>query len=368
MKYIDEFRDKKLADKLLAEINRTGVKRASFMEVCGTHTTAIFRSGLREILGSRITLISGPGCPVCVTAQSDIDRMISLAGRKDVILTTFGDMLKVPGTHSSLEKERAAGADIRVVYSPADALEIARSEKNRHVIFLAVGFETTSPIVASVVSDAAQRRTDNFSIYCSHKFITPAMRALLETGEICLDGFICPGHVSSIIGSKAYGFIPLQYGLPCVIAGFEPVDILESILLLLRQLRANRAEVEIQYSRAVRPGGNLIAQRLLKEVFEPCDGQWRGLGIIPLSACKLRKEFARFDAEKRFTIKTARPAENPRCCCAKVLRGMITPNQCGLFAAACTPENPFGPCMVSTEGACAAWYAYNRPARITGTK
>lgn len=360
MKYIDEFRDKKLVDRLRAGIEKTGVTGASFMEVCGTHTMAIFRSGLRGFLEGRVSLISGPGCPVCVTAQADIDRMIALARIKGVVLTTFGDMLKVPGTRTNLEKERAAGADIRIVYSPSDALDIARSEKSGQVVFLAVGFETTSPAVAAVVSDARAQGIGNFSIYACHKTILPAMRALLEAKEVRLDGFICPGHVSSILGSDAYEQVCRDYTVPCVVTGFEPVDILESLLMLLKQKAAGQARVEIQYRRAVRPEGNVIAQRLIERVFETRDARWRGLGMIPGSGLRLRPSFAAFDAEKKFPIDAPEPKENPRCLCGMVLRGVKTPKECALFAKACTPENPFGPCMVSTEGTCAAYYKYDR--------
>jgi hydrogenase expression/formation protein HypD len=358
VKLVDEFRDNRVVGKLLAEIKKTGVERASFMEVCGTHTMAIFRFGLREMLGNRLTLISGPGCPVCVTAQTDIDRIISLARSNKVILATFGDMLKVPGTTSSLEKERAAGADIRVVYSPADALALACNHKNRQVVFIGVGFETTSPAVAAVVSDARKSALDNFSIYCCHKLIPPAMKALLDAGDTAIDGFLCPGHVSSIIGSETYGFICADYGIPCVVTGFEPTDILASILVLLRQKMQKKARVAIQYTRAVEPRGNMVAQKLLKEVFETGNAQWRGLGIIANSGYTLRKGFERFDAEKRFRIRAVQSKEDPRCLCGLVLRGIKTPDACRLFAKDCAPEHPIGPCMVSTEGTCAAWYKY----------
>lgn len=359
MKYIDEFRDKKLVNRLMTEIKKFR-GRAAFMEVCGTHTMAIFRSGLRGLLGDRISLISGPGCPVCVTAQGDIDRMIALSHVKGMILTTFGDMLKVPGTDSSLEKERAAGADIRIVYSPLDALEIARATPRAEVAFLGVGFETTSPAVASVISDARAKKIKNFSVYSCHKVIPPAMRALLAAGEVRLDGFICPGHVSTIIGTQAYDFICRDYRLPCVVTGFEPVDILESLLMLLQQVQRKEAKVAIQYKRAVKPEGNPLARALLDKVFISADADWRGMGIIPGSGLRLRAEFAAFDAARKFPARVPRPKENPNCLCGKVLRGIKTPADCRLFAKACTPENPFGPCMVSTEGTCAAWYKYNR--------
>ena len=269
MKYVDEFRDKKKVAGLLAALQKAGIKgrRANIMEVCGTHTVAIFRSGLRGLIEKYVNLISGPGCPVCVTSQSDIDRMVELASVKNVIITTFGDMLKVPGTKSTLEKERARGADVRIVYSPLDALDIAARNRSREVVFLAVGFETTSPAVAAVVSDARSQKTRNFSIYACHKLIPPAMSCLLNAKEVILDGFICPGHVSSIIGSRAYEPLCRDFRAPCVVGGFEPMDILETILMILRQIKLKKAEVEIQYGRAVRPEGNIAARKLLASVF-----------------------------------------------------------------------------------------------------
>lgn len=361
MKYIDEFRDKEIVSKLLSQIKRFDyLGKVNLMEVCGTHTMAIFKSGLRQLLPKNINLISGPGCPVCVTAQSDIDQMISLAKEKNVIIATFGDMLKVPGTESSLEKERAKGADIRVVYSPTDALEISRENKDKEVIFLAVGFETTSPATASVIADAQKNKRNNFSIYCNHKLIPPAMEALLEAKEVKLDGFICPGHVSTIIGSRPYEFIVRKYKIPCVVSGFEPVDILESILMLLKQISRKRAAVEIGYKRAVKPQGNTLAQRILSCVFELDDASWRGLGVIKKSGYKLNKRYRNFDARDKFKIRINKSQEAKGCLCGEVLRGVRTPLQCKLFAKVCNPENPYGPCMVASEGTCSAWYKYNR--------
>jgi hydrogenase expression/formation protein HypD len=328
------------------------------MEVCGTHTMAIFRSGIKQLLPKNLNLISGPGCPVCVTSQADIDRMLALARIKDMIITTFGDMLKVPGTKSSLEKERGRGSDIRTVYSPLDALDIASSNKNKEVVFLAVGFETTSPAVASVVSDARVKKIKNFSIYSSQKIIPPAMQALLQAQEIKLDGFICPGHVSTIIGSSSYEFICRDYKIPCVISGFEPVDILETLLMLLKQIKQKKAFVEIQYKRAVKPQGNILAQKILQEVFRESDTQWRGLGTIPKSGYKLNPDYQGFDAEKKFDLKVIVSQEDKNCLCPEVLRGVRTPSDCKLFAKVCNPENPYGPCMVSSEGTCSAWYKY----------
>ncbi|MDD5347691.1 MAG: hydrogenase formation protein HypD [Candidatus Omnitrophica bacterium] len=360
MKYIDEFRDRTIVKGLMAEIGALAKLKTNLMEVCGTHTMAIFRSGIKQLLPAKINLISGPGCPVCVTAQADIDRMLTLAKLPGVIITTFGDMLKVPGTQSSLEKERAAGCDIRVVYSPLDALEIARQERSREVIFLAVGFETTAPAIASVTSDARAGRIKNFSVYCCHKLIPPAMAALLEAKEIRIHGFICPGHVSTIIGTRPYALIAEEFRIPCVVSGFEPTDILESIRMLLQQIRQKRADAEIQYRRAVRPEGNLSAQQALSDVFMPSDADWRGLGVIPKSGLKLREQYQAHDAEIKFDIKVEESFEAKQCLCGQVLRGVKNPSQCRLFATVCTPEQPYGPCMVSTEGTCAAWYKYHR--------
>ncbi len=360
MKYIDEFRDKAIVKSLRSQIAEFSGREINLMEVCGTHTMAIFRSGIKQLLPKNINLISGPGCPVCVTSQSDIDSMLALASIKNTIITTFGDMLKVPGTESSLEKERSAGGDIRPVYSPADALEIACQNKSKEVVFLAVGFETTSPVIASVAHDARKQKLKNFSVYCCHKLIPPAMAALLAAREIKISGFLCPGHVSSIIGTKAYQFIAKEFKIPCVVSGFEPVDILETILMLLKQIAENSASVAIQYKRAVRSQGNIPAQEMLKKVFSPSDADWRGLGIIPKSGLKLKSDYRAFDACSRFNIKPLKAVEPKNCSCGEVLRGVKTPAQCKLFAKACNPENPFGPCMVSSEGTCSAWYKYNR--------
>jgi hydrogenase expression/formation protein HypD len=360
MKYIDEFRDKEIVKGLVKTIAKSAQGKVNLMEVCGTHTMAIFRSGIKQILPPSINLISGPGCPVCVTSQSDIDRMLFLARRKNVIITTFGDMLRVPGTDSSLEKERACGSDIRPVYSPLDALEIARQNTRKEIDFLAVGFETTAPVIASIVSDAQEQKIKNFSIYCCHKTIPPAMKVLLEAKEIKIDGFLCPGHVSSIIGSQAYDFIAHDFRIPCVISGFEPIDILETIMMLIAQKNGKQARVEIQYKRAVQPQGNVKAQDMLCRVFSSTDADWRGLGVIAHSGLTLQKKFWPLDAAKKFDIPLVKTPEPKNCMCGQVLRGVKTPAQCKLFAKACTPENPYGPCMVSTEGTCAAWFKYNR--------
>ncbi len=361
MKFADEFRDRSLVTRLLERIRSiAGGEPVQIMEVCGTHTMAIMRSGIKQALPASVKLISGPGCPVCVTSQTDIDAMLALSRARSTIITTFGDMLKVPGTRSSLEKERAAGADVRPVYSPLDSLAVARQNPRKEVVFLAVGFETTAPAVAATISDAAREGLKNFSVYSCHKLIPPAIKTLLQAKELHIHGFLCPGHVSSIIGARAYDFISRRHGIPCVIAGFEPTDILESILMLLEQRAGARSTVQIQYTRAVQSRGNAAAQQLIARVFSPAPAQWRGLGSIAGSGLALRSRYRSFDARRRFRLGSIVSAEPKHCSCGQVLRGVVTPEQCRLFARACTPQNPVGPCMVSTEGTCAAWYAYGR--------
>lgn len=326
------------------------------MEVCGTHTVSIFKSGIKSLLPKTITLISGPGCPVCVTAIEDVDRAIEIAEKDDIILTTFGDMMRVPGSSSSLQVERAKGSDIRVVYSPLDALRIAEENPDKKVVFFATGFETTSPSVAVVAKEAMG--FENFYIYSVHKIIPPALAALITDTEVRVDAFLMPGHVSTILGTEPYGFISERYMKPCVISGFEPIDILESIYMIVRQMAEQRSEVEIQYKRAVRKEGNPKAIAIMNEVFEPADSNWRGIGTIPKSGLKLRKEFEKIDAEKFFDISVT-PAPEPKgCSCGEVLRGIKIPPECKLFGKTCTPEHPYGACMVSTEGSCAAYYKY----------
>jgi len=328
------------------------------MEVCGTHTVAIFRNGIRKILPPNINLISGPGCPVCVTPISYIDHIIALSREKNFIVTTFGDMIRVPGSTSTLEKEKSDGADIRIVYSTLDALKIAQDNFSKEVVFMGVGFETTSPTIASAVLKAQKEKISNFSILSVAKIMPPAMKALLEGKEVNIDGFICPGHVSAIIGSKPYNFITTQYKVPCVICGFEPMDILQSIYMLVKQIEDGRAEVEIQYKRVVKPKGNEIALEKLNKIFEIIDSNWRGIGNIPKSGLEIRNEYNQFNSRK-FKVEIEKTKEPKGCRCGDVLRGVITPPECSLFRKVCTPENPQGACMVSTEGTCAAYYKYN---------
>lgn len=358
MKHLDEYRRPEIAKKILDNIKATSKRKIRLMEVCGTHTVAIFRSGIRNILPENISLISGPGCPVCVTPNEDIDLAIAISKQKDVILATFGDMIKVPGSNSSLENERAQDADIRVVYSSLDALEIARKNPKNKVVLMGVGFETTSPTIASVVITAEKENIDNFFILVFHKVIPPAMKALLDSGDVMIHGLICPGHVSTIIGTMPYEFIPENYGVPCVIVGFEPVDILHGILMLVQMIEAGNAKVDIGYRRVVRPEGNPVALWMLDEVFQVCDSRWRGLGIIPNSGLEFRDKYQRFNACLTFDIKI-NPKDEPKdCMCGEILRGVKIPPDCKLFGKICTPETPVGPCMVSSEGTCAAYFKY----------
>jgi hydrogenase expression/formation protein HypD len=357
MKYIDEFRNIDLVTKLADLINNSATRDYSFMEVCGGHTAAIRRFGIPSLLPENVRLISGPGCPVCVTGTDFIDKAIAYSKMEDVIITTYGDLIKVPGSSSSLEKEKAAGANIRIVLSGLDALEIARSNNCKRIIFLGIGFETTAPGSAFTIKQAEKENTENFFLLSSHKLMPPAMEALIQE-DISLDGFICPGHVATITGSSIFNFIPERYNLPCVVTGFEPSDILQAILMLIKMVNQITPKVEIQYNRAVTLDGNLIAQRCLSEVFETCDASWRGFGIIPLSGLKLRKDFERFDIEKRSPIKIVYKEDNALCMCGKILRGLKTPEDCSLFSKICFPENPLGACMVSNEGACNSWYKY----------
>ncbi len=361
MKYLDEYRDPQLARSILEALQRRGATNRTYklMEICGTHTVAIFRLGLRQLLPASIQLISGPGCPVCVTANEDIDRAIWLAQQPQVIITTFGDLVRVPGSSSSLNTERSKGADVRIVYASFDALQIARDNPGHQVVFLGIGFETTAPTVAAAVKQAAAEGLDNFTVFSAHKLLPPAMRALLEAEDLRLDGFLCPGHVSTIIGAAAYEEVVNRYHIPCVVTGFEPLDLLQGIYTLVDQLESGKAEVVNQYRRAVSWEGNVAARRLMSAIFEPADSTWRGLGPIPQSGLKLRPEWEKYDATRRFSMPDIQVKEHPGCRCGEVLRGVMTPPECGLFRKACTPANPMGPCMVSSEGTCGAYYRYH---------
>ena len=334
--------------------------RIGLMEVCGTHTVSLFRSGVRSMLPGNLRLISGPGCPVCVTSQGDIDAAIELADRPGVIITTYGDMLRVPGQSGSLEERRAQGADVRVVSSARRALRVARENPDREVVFLAVGFETTAPATAAVVRSAAHERLGNFSVLVSHKLVVPAMQALLADGSAAIDGFLCPGHVSVIIGADAYRCIVRDYAKPCVVAGFEPIQMLRGISHLLRQIHAGDARLENVYSGVVSSGGNPLARALLAEVFTVTAARWRELGEIADSGLALAPAFAEFDAAQRFDITIGPECIHPACVCGSVIQGKTEPHDCAMFGTVCTPLTPLGPCMVSSEGTCAAWFHYGR--------
>ncbi|HOU15932.1 MAG TPA: hydrogenase formation protein HypD [Anaerolineae bacterium] len=366
MKFIDEFRDPALARKLVAQIHHDAARRAAshpirLMEFCGGHTHAISRFGLRELLTPAVELRSGPGCPVCVTAAADLDRAIALADAPGVILATFGDMVRVPGSRrQTLQAAAARGADIRIVYSPLDALDIARQQPQREVVFLGVGFETTAPGIAAALLQAETEGTPNFSVLSLHKLTPPAMRAILEAGEVALEGIIGPGHVSAVIGSAAWEFLPREYAIPCAVAGFEPLDILSAIGALVQAVVAGEPAVVNTYARGVRAEGNPVAQQLLARVFEVGPADWRGFGAIANSGLTLRESFAHRDAARLFPVEVASTPEPPGCRCGDVLRGVIAPTGCALFRRVCSPRNPIGPCMVSAEGACAAYFQYER--------
>lgn len=328
------------------------------MEVCGTHTHAIARHGIRELLGEHVRLVSGPGCPVCVTSAGHIDLCLELAERDDAILATFGDMVRVPGSRSTLADARARGGRVKVIYSPMEVISVAQTNPETTVILAAVGFETTAPAIACMLHEAARAGADNVSILCAHKLIPPAMRALLASGDVGLHGFICPGHVSVVIGSNAYRGIAGEYHIPCVVAGFEPADILLAVRSLLRQVADGEAKVSNAYGRAVQDEGNRRAVEAIYSVFDVCEATWRGLGAIPDSGLKLRDEWGAYDVIERFGLVVSDPEEHPACHCGEVLRGVMLPSECAAFGRACTPARPLGPCMVSSEGACAAEYRY----------
>ncbi len=352
------FRDPQTARAVAEAIGARVTRPARLMEFCGGHTHAILRFGIPDLLPPAVELRSGPGCPVCVTAAADLDRAIALARVPDVILTTFGDMIRVPGSRSSLARVKAEGADVRVVYSPLDALRIARQNSDRPVIFLGVGFETTAPMVGSAVLAAEAEGVGNFTVFSTHKLTPPATRAILEAGEVALEGIIGPGHVTTVIGSDGWRFLPDDYGIPCAVAGFEPLDILRAILALVEMVEERRPDVDNAYARSVRPEGNVVAQRVLEQVFQIADVEWRGFGTLPASGLRMRESYARFDAARAFPVELPPAREYPGCRCGEILRGVLLPTECPLFARACTPQHPIGPCMVSAEGSCAAYYRY----------
>lgn len=357
MRFSEEFRERALVEQISARL-REG--HARIMEVCGTHTMSIARFGLKSLLPDDVRLVSGPGCPVCVTDQQDIDAYLSLGRLPSVTLVSFGDMLRVPGSETSLERLRAAGSDVRVVYSPLDAVEIARTNPDSQVVFFGVGFETTMPAVALAVTTAADQGVGNFSVYCVHKTVPAALRALFVGGGSGISGLLLPGHVTTIIGAEAYDFLARDLRIPCAVAGFEPVDIMLGVESILNQIADGQATVHNVYARAVTKKANPLAAQLFADVFEPCDAIWRGIGTIPGSGMRLRGKYSAFDALSLFadTIAKVPPAKPSGCICGQVLRGVISPDECPLFGGSCTPESPVGPCMVSSEGACAAAFKY----------
>lgn len=352
------FKDPTLARGLIESIQALAPESATLMEVCGTHTVAIARNGIRGLMPEGVRLASGPGCPVCVTSNHDIDKVIALARVPEVTIATFGDMTRVPGSTSSLLAEQAAGRSVEIVYSPLDALRLAQENPTRQIVFVGVGFETTTPLVAMAIKRARAMGLTNFTVYGAHKNMPGALEVIINDPALKLDALILPGHVSTIIGAEPYRFLAEKYGIPGVITGFEPVDVLQGIAMIMCQLHEGRAEIEIAYARGVMPEGNPVALAAIDEVFETCSATWRGLGEIPGSGYRIREEFADFDAMRRFQPDVEEVREHKGCRCGDVLRGIMAPSECPLFRKVCTPENPVGPCMVSSEGSCAAYYRY----------
>ena len=361
MKYIDEYRDPELGRRLVARIHRRSSRPVRFMEFCGGHTVAIAKHGIRQLLPPGIEMLSGPGCPVCVTANQDLDKAVALARLPGVIVACFGDMIRVPASRSSLQQVRAEGGNVRIVYSTQDALEIARSNPAKQVVFIGIGFETTAPTVAASILQAQRESIANYFVLSQHKLCPPVMKALLDSGEVKLDGIICPGHVSAVIGARPYEFIPGDYGIACVVSGFEPLDILLCVDMLVAQVESGEVSVDIAYRRGVKPEGNGAALDVMYQVFEECDANWRGIGVIPGSGLRLKGAYRRFDAERAFEIEPGEAVEPDGCICGDILRGVRTPPDCELFRTVCSPEHPVGPCMVSSEGSCAALYQYGGP-------
>lgn len=358
MKYIDEYRNKELILGISGEIRKISRKEISLMEVCGGHTMAIHRFGLHFLLPPNIHLLSGPGCPVCVSGQHFIDTAIAMSKMPGVIITTYGDLIRVPGSGSSLEKEKADGRDIRIVYSVLESLGIANDNPGKKVIFLGIGFETTAPLTAAAIVEANKQKLANFSVLSAHKVMPPVMKALV-TGGVKINGFIAPGHVTAITGTGMYNELAENFGLGVVVSGFEPVDMMQAILMLVTQIEAGKPKIEIQYQRVVQQEGNPVARQLINMVFELADDSWRGLGTIPASGLKIRREFSSFDAEKMFPLEVPAAPEPKGCICGMILRGLKTPLECRLFGKKCTPADPVGACMVSGEGTCATYYKYH---------
>ncbi len=359
LKYIDDYRDKDLVEIIAARINKITTRPWTIMEICGGQTHSIMRYGLQEFLPAGISLIHGPGCPVCVTPLELIDKAVYLSSREDVIMTSFGDMMRVPGSESDLLRCKAGGSDVRIVLSPLDVLKIARENPDKKVIFFAIGFETTAPSVALAVRLAALKGADNFSILCSHVLVPPAIRSIMSLPDVRIQGFLAAGHVCAVMGYHEYHELAEKFGIPIVVTGFEPVDILTGIYRTIQQLESGKSLVDNAYARVVTEKGNVEAQRLLKEVFEPVDRQWRGIGMIPGGGLALREEYSLFDAEKIFSLERIRTEEPEGCIAGEILQGLKKPGQCPSFGTLCTPDKPLGAPMVSSEGACAAYYRYS---------
>ncbi|MDD5772019.1 MAG: hydrogenase formation protein HypD [bacterium] len=352
------FRNPALIKKIVNNIHQLADKPVNIMEVCGTHTMAIAQYGIRELLPPSIKLISGPGCPVCVTPAEIIDEIIEISLKTDTIIASFGDMIRVPGSRTTLEKMRSEGSDVRIIYSPLELLGLARDNPGKNIVFAGIGFETTSPLAAAVVTRAKKENIKNLFIVPAFKTVPPALRLIADNRSLRLNAFLLPGHVSVIIGSYPYEFLSKEFGLTGVISGFEPVDILYSIYLILKQIKTNRPKIEIQYSRTIKPEGNTKAQKLLDEVFEKSASEWRAIGNIPGSGLIFRKDYNAFSSRSKFNIKINKPKEPKNCLCGKILMGLKTPEECPLFGKQCTPQKAIGPCMVSSEGTCAAYYKY----------
>jgi len=360
VKYLEEFRDPRFARVLVSQINKSaeGLPEIKLMEVCGSHTMAIARYGIRQMLPDNVKLISGPGCPVCVTANNYLDKALAISRQPNVIIATFGDMMRVPGSSTSLEKERSNGGDVRVVYSTMDALRIAVENPRKQIVFLGVGFETTAPTIAASILEAETSQVKNYYVLCAHKTMPKPMEAIANGNRVDLQGFICPAHVSTIIGARPYQFLSEKYHKACVIAGFEPLDVLESVKMLLDQIRSDSPTVEIQYGRVTKKEGNPVALKIMTDVFDVCDADWRGIGTIPGSGLKIKEKHSLFDADVKYQIEVEPTYEAEGCICGEIMQGVAIPDDCALFGSVCTPEDPVGACMVSSEGSCAAAYKY----------